>query len=254
MAMSPATGYRLREPASAVSPAAGLARMAAIAQDAGHYEINTLPRTRPDQGNLPCCVSCALAGGMEAIDASIASFSAMFHYHVSRYDNGAGDGAGFIGIDDGFNTLRAQGICSSILHPAPYTIAGTQMVPSAAAYTDAFNRAWIRSAHYDSPSGPSRAAWAREELKQDRPIVLGFELPAAYPSHFLDLNLEWLSPSSSPPGGTGHCVVAIGYDDVRRCLHIQDWRGDSAFDEGRWWMGYSVVDSSIVREMYSLFA
>jgi hypothetical protein len=51
---------------------------------------------------------------------------------------------------------------------------------------------------------------------------------------------------------SGHCVLAFGYDDSRQVLHIQDSQGEDAFDGGRWWMGYRVVDSTVVQEVYRL--
>jgi hypothetical protein len=46
-------------------------------------------------------------------------------------------------------------------------------------------------------------------------------------------------------------VLITGYDDARQALHVHDSQGTEHFDQGRWWMGYRVVDSSVVVEAYS---
>jgi hypothetical protein len=189
---------------------------------------------------------------MEAIDATVPPLSPIFHYHVTRYDNGASHAGGFIGIDEGITTLRAEGICLGDLHDQPYTVDGTTHKPSIAAYTDGRTRAWLRSNHVDTPVGPSRAAWVRRELMKDRPVVIGFRLPVTYPNGFLDQDHRWASPSQFPSGTNSHCVLSIGFNDAYG-FRIQDWRGSDAFDEGCWWMGYSIVDSSVVSAIYSLF-
>lgn len=248
-----ATGLAKKAMVASVSAAAAYARESEITANPGHHEINVQPTSTPDQGNLPCCVSCSLAAALETLNASNPALSALFHYHVTRYDHGLSDSEGFISIDDGFSTIRANGICRLDLHDPAFTDSGMAITPSSEAYSDGRTRAWLRSPHYRTPDSLSRAAWARSQILNNLPVVIGFRLPASYPNDFLDANLEWADPSRFPDGANLHCVIAVAFDDVRRCLQIQDWRGDSSFDQGRWWMGYTVMDSTVVQDVYSLF-
>ena len=192
---------------------------------------------------------------METMDAASPMLSPLFHYYVTRYDNGGANADGFLWLDDGLGTLTNDGISRRDLHALPFTAEGAATRPSADAYADALTRALgLRglSLRYRPLGGPSILASIREELAQDHPVVMGIQLPMGYPGSFLNSRFEWLDPDSPPRSSVGHCVLAVGYNDGRTCLHIQDSHGNGAFDQGLWWMGYRVVDSSVVQDSYSL--
>jgi C1A family cysteine protease len=97
-------------------------------------------------------------------------------------------------------------------------------------------------------------AWIRDQLRQNCPVVIGLHAPEPtyYPDKFPDKKNEWQDPENPKPSSNGHCIVALGYDDTRLALKIQDSHGSRRFDLGCWWMGYRVADSQVVREVYSL--
>jgi len=192
---------------------------------------------------------------METMDSVSPPLSPLFHYFVTRYDNGGADADGFLYLGDGLSTLANQGISREDLHSVPFTSAGAATRPSTDAYADALTRILGRRGlfpRYKHLSGPSMVAVIREELAQDRPVVIGIQLPMGYPGTFLNSRSEWLDPDTPPRSAAGHCVLAVGYDDGRTCLHIQDSRGSGTFENGHWWMGYRVVDSSVIQDAYSL--
>jgi len=251
----PNRGYALAAITPSISVGAPIVRRAAIEATTGSYELSNKSRSVIDQRDLPCCVSCALSSAMEIIDTGAPALSPLFHYYVTRYDNGGANTDGFLNLDDGLDTLTNEGICSRTLHSPPFTVAGTATKPSAEAYADALTRALGRRGihlRYTLLGGPSMVVAIREELAQDHPVVIGIQLPMGYPGAFLNSRLEWLDPQNPPLSQSGHCVLAVGYNDVRTSLHIQDSRGRSAFDGGLWWMGYRIVDSGVVQEAYSL--
>ena len=238
-----------------VSDVAPIVRRAAIEATTGIYELSNKSRSVIDQKDLPCCVSCALSSAMEVMDPTAPALSPLFHYYVTRYDNGGANADGFLNLDDGLGTLTNDGICSRALHSPPFTTTGTATKPSAEAYADALTRALGRRGvrlRYTPLGGPSMVVAIREELAQDHPVVIGIQLPVGYPGSFLNSRLEWLDPENPPLSQSGHCVFAVGYNDIRTSLHIQDSRGSAAFDKGLWWMGYRIVDSVVVQEAYSL--
>jgi hypothetical protein len=192
---------------------------------------------------------------MEILNPNWPSLAPLFHYYVTRYEDGGANSEGFLYLDNSLTTLTTKGICKQDLHPQPYTSAGAAAKPSPDAYSDAANRALGRRGHhfrYVPASGPSNVAWMREQLGQDRPVVIGIQLPVTYPSSFLNAKFEWLDPDNSARSISGHCVLGIGYSDARQAIHIQDCHGSGRFDQGCWWMGYRVADSSMVQGAYSL--
>ena len=98
---------------------------------------------------------------------------------------------------------------------------------------------------YFALSHISRTVEMRDQLKRDRSVVIGFTLPRDYPATVPGRAWTWDDPSL-PLGADLHCVVVIGYDDVRQAFRVQDSKGSGAFDAGGWWMGYNIVDSAIV--------
>jgi hypothetical protein len=191
---------------------------------------------------------------MEAINPSWPQLSALFHYHVTRFENGGADVDGSLTLDSGLSTLGMQGICRQDVHTSTFDAAGAAAVPSQEAYDDASTRVLRRSGLRSRAvqlGGPSIAAEMRDHLDQDQPVVAAFRLPAGYPDSFLNSQMEWADPSVIL-GANGHCAIIIGYNDARGAVHVQDSRGRARFDSGCWWMGYAVVDSSILQGAYSI--
>jgi hypothetical protein len=192
---------------------------------------------------------------MEILNPSYPQLAPLFHYYVTRFENRGAKADGFLILEAGLTTLSRNGMCREQLHAQPYTETGISTKPSAEAYADATARALRNRGllpRYKQAQGPSKVAWIREQLKQNCPIILGFQLPIGYPQFLLSPKFEWLSPDSPPRSMTGHCVLVTGYDDTRQALHIQDSLGEGAFDKGCWWMGYPVVNSTVVSQVYSL--
>jgi hypothetical protein len=250
-------GYVLSATIPSVSGAASIIRLSAIEVTPGSHELPIGSRGLIDQKDLPCCVSCALSSAMETMNSGGPELSPLFHYYVTRYDNSGANADGYLYLDNGLETLTSEGICQRDLHSPPFTLAGEATRPSAEAYADALTRALGRQGmrvRYRSVDGPSRTSVIREELAQDHPVVIGIQLPMGYPTSFLNPRFEWLDPENPPRSLSGHCVLAVGYNDGRTSIHIQDSHGSDAFDRGLWWMGYRVVDSSVVQEAYSLIS
>jgi hypothetical protein len=248
------SGYAPPTHASSPSAAAEAVRSAAVLSSLSSCELPRKSRAIFDQHELPCCVSCAVAAAREVLEPSVPQLSPLFHYHVTRYEQDGADADGSLVLPDALSTLSQQGICSLRLHRPPYSEAGAQTVPSQGAYTDALSwalkRRGLRS-RFQPAAGPSTVAWMREQLQLGRPVVLGFTLPAGYPATFLDSRFTWQNPAV-PASSSGHCVLVVGYSDVRQLLRIQDSRGEASFDGGCWWMSYRVADSAVVKEAYSL--
>lgn len=191
---------------------------------------------------------------MEVLNPSWPTLAPLFHYYVTRYEQGGADEDGFLYLKNALETLASAGICRGSLYNYPFTVAGSQTQPSPAAYTDGLARALARRGlrnRYAPSTSASTTAWTRDRLRLNCPVVLGIRLPLSYPKTFLNDRFEWLDPEA-PGSSSGHCVLVVGYSDARQALRIQDSRGKSAFDGGGWWMGYRVADSAVVQEAYAL--
>lgn len=247
-------GYALPEITATPSVAAAYARVSSIVTSISRHELR---KSRIfDQGDLPTCVSCALTTAMEVFNVDWPPLAPLFHYFVTRHERGGADARGFLYLREGFKTLNKVGICKHELHQIPFDEPGTRTKPSPAAYEDALRRAFGDrdiTQRFRSSDGLSPSVWIREQLRQDRPVIIGFQQPIGYPHKFLNSRFEWLDPEV-PRGPNGHCVFVCGYDDSRQTFHIQDCRGPSFFEGGYWWMGYRVADSNVVQETYCLVA
>jgi hypothetical protein len=219
-----------------------------------------LSRSRPfralyKQGDVPCCVSCALTAAMECLSAAQPTLSPLFHYHVTRYDTAGADPQGALYLIDGLNTITNKGISMLGLYDPAFTLEAVAMDPDEEAYDDARTRALGRrnlQLRYQSVGVSSRALWARQQLLANKPIVIGFRLPNTYPGTFLDGDFAWKDPVQFAMTNSGHCVLAYGFDDAKQCLRIQDCQGIATFDQGCWWFGYEVLDSAFVQDVYCL--
>jgi hypothetical protein len=192
---------------------------------------------------------------MEIVNPDWPPLAPLFHYHVTRFLNHGADPGGRLYLTDAIETLKRQGICREIDHSHPFTHASARATPTAAAFADGISRC-IRLENfffaYERIAGPSRVSAIRQHLRQGHAVVLGFTLPTGYENDtFLNAKFEWLNPDVPAPSGVGHCVLVIGFDDLRNVLHIQDSQGTARFDRGRWWMGYRIADGLPVTDAYA---
>lgn len=248
-------GLALPPMTASASTAAGAVLVAAIRANPSSYELPVTSRAVVNQGRVPCCVSTALAAAMEVLNPSWPELAPLFHYYVTRFDNRGAGADGFLFLEDGLTTISREGICLKQFHSKPFTQAGITSEPGPTAYADGASRALRNRGvfpRYSQADGPSKIVWIREQLNQNCPIILGFQLPEGYPGAFLNPQKQWLDPNIPPRSMLGHCVLVTGYDDARRAIHIQDSRGKDSFDQGRWWMGYLVVESTAVQQVYRL--
>jgi hypothetical protein len=247
-------GYAPPSMTATVSPAASYARAAAITANPSAYMLPVKPRTVLDQREVQCCVSCALGIAMELANPSRPQLAPLFHYYVTRHGGGA-DSGGLLRLNSAIRTLISKGICRYTLHPMPYTPVEAEKPPSPEAYEDGHKHRILPQDGYRKCLSTSRVAWIRDMLlRKSSPVVLGLRLPRGYPDSFLNPKFEWRDPEDSELSSSRHCVLVLGYDDIRQALRIQDSRGNGRFEHGCWWMGYRVIDSQVVEEAICLFS
>ena len=227
-----------------VSRAASHVRTAAVTSDLSARELGR-PRMLVDQGEVRCCVSCALCGALEILHPEWPALSRMFHYYVTRFDLGGADGAGNLHLDRGIDELKLHGVCRHEMHQvdSPYLATAIAKRPSSKAVADGLLHRLLRKGfHFPVRPlvGASRSADIRDAIRDGHPVVAGFQLPTGYPNGFLNAEREWERPAD--PSDTAHCVLVVGYSDLRRALHIFDSMNGERFDQGTWWMKYTIAD------------
>jgi hypothetical protein len=249
-------GYQLPERITPLSPVAPYIRAAAVAGAPDDGWLDSRPRGVVNQQRIPCCVSCALASAMETLHPSWPALAPLFHYYVTRYDEGVQTSAGSLPLDDiVIGALGTRGICQFVDHPMTYTEAGANTPPSAAAYNDAKGRqlGWNgASFSYQRIIAASRVVAIRDAIRRNQPVVIGFRLPTTYPGGFLDSQHEWVEADVNSVSADGHCVLVVGFSDARQALRIHDCQGADRFDAGGWWMGYRIADSGVVVDAFTL--
>jgi len=234
---------------------------ATVAAAPGITSLVTLPRVVRDQRDTECCVSCAVAGAVETLHTSSDTMSPVFHYYVTRFVKGASDAQGRLKVDDAIATLITHGICREADHASVFDDAGIRRSPAQAAFSDAARRILQRRGltfPVQEIASISRAADIRSHLRDGHPVILVFTLPMGYPSAFLNSANEWMIPGVPPGSSSHHCVLAVGFDDlrgegsVRGAVRVWDSAGTRPSKDGTWWLGYRVLDSDVTQQAFAL--
>lgn len=209
------------------------------------------------QGEVPCCVSAALAVCMEVLQARRAAprrLSVLYHYFVAR-----GGGPELLPIDF-VSALRAAsmpGVCRQDLFAPPFTLEGARRPPPPAADRDA---ACQRLLLHDERDGTvlcqplesdALEEW-RAALAAGYPILLGFWTTPAY--WRLRTGGRAHPPINTDERGDGHAVAVLGYDDdvLGGALHIKDSRGERFASSGCWYLPYDILACGPFDEAYAL--
>ncbi|MBN1515404.1 C1 family peptidase, partial [Candidatus Sumerlaeota bacterium] len=197
--------------------------------------------------DVHCCVSCAITTCIEILDNEeiedeTQRLSVLHHYYHARKSK---RDLGSVMIRKGLNVASSKGICPFEYHPYPISIENAMRKPTLEANRAAKNNRII----YDAAMGSycyrnilyvrDINNW-RSALRAKRPIVFGFWLTRCY----CEINTNdpiHGSVASIPSNGTGHAVLAVGYDDAAKQIIVQDSRGAGFADEGYWYLPYSVI-------------
>lgn len=254
-------GFALAEAPPTPSPGAPLIRASSVNATISSHFLDTAPRRTVAQGDVQCCVSCALGSALEIVHRDWPALAPLFHYFVTASINHGADSNGFLRLDDALATLTAQGICKHSDHDVdrdqPYTLPMAAIRPSPQAFADGAQRVIRRVLmrfQYQRLIGPSWSKAVRDQLRQNRPAVIGFRLPKGYAAdQFLDARFEWSDLQRFPASDSGHCVVVTGYDDSRTALQVVDSQGVNRLGGGTWWMGYRVADAGVIQDACSIF-
>lgn len=248
----PATGLSIVPVAPAVTAASSVTSAVSDAFPPSWSLMGS--RRVVDQGNVRCCVSCAIAAATESANGDWAALSPLFHYFVTRTPVMGGSPLQNVDLtlEDANSAVETIGISLNSLHDKTMDLAGMAAAPSQAARSDALSRRLPPISILPPASrivllgDQNREQEWKMALLTGKPIIAGIDLPAGYS--------KAMTRATTADGrlGPSHAVAILGYRDREQAFIVQDSRGPDWFLGGQWWMPYSFAESSFVFKAYSL--
>lgn len=205
-----------------------------------------------DQGNVPCCVSCAIVSAMEVmgivafksgVGRKPLALSVTHHFRRARGSRGFGD----MTVERGMSVAE-DGIVAVSPPGDPSTRLTRARVANAAPPPRDVPRARIKRRGRRVPAFKSIThsanAWVKW-LQQGHPVIIGLRLPPfeefseqvkKHPANRLDCE--------SDSGPARHCVVATEFSDGS--FRILDSFGSNHGEGGHWWLPAACLRRRVV--------
>uniref|UniRef100_A0A1X7V395 Peptidase C1A papain C-terminal domain-containing protein n=1 Tax=Amphimedon queenslandica TaxID=400682 RepID=A0A1X7V395_AMPQE len=221
------------------------------------YEEHQIPsmRTHPnvdfsgyvhhvyDQGKLESCTANALcaAYGMDLVKQSQNTEGGYYYFNPSRlflyYNTREHEGTQFknIGasIRDAVKSMNCRGVCKE--SDWPYTVSRFKEKPPQSCYAAAVGNNLCVYERLDQDINQFRAC-----LKDNCPFVFGFTVYDSF--HNISWNGYMEMPSMYERSHGRHAVLAVGYDDSKRCVKVLNSWGPMWGDNGYFYMPYEFIE------------
>uniref|UniRef100_A0A1X7SZ67 Peptidase C1A papain C-terminal domain-containing protein n=1 Tax=Amphimedon queenslandica TaxID=400682 RepID=A0A1X7SZ67_AMPQE len=235
------------------------------------YEQHEIPseRTHPnvdlsgyvhhvyDQGDLGSCTANALcsAYGLDLVKQSQTTRggyyyfdpSRLFLYYNTREREGNQSKDSGASIRDTVKSMNRKGVCKE--SEWPYKVWKFKEKPPQSCYDAAVGNNLCKYERLDHNIDQFRAC-----LKDNCPFVFGFNVYASF--HNISRNGYMPLPSRREQLGEPlgyHAVVAVGYDDSRRCIKVLNSWGSRWGDGGYFYMPYEFIkDSSLCFDFWKI--
>lgn len=198
-----------------------------------------------DQGQLGSCVDNAVAGACHYVDIKqkdsvIEMPSRLFLYYGARSLEGTINSDSGSSVADGCSSAKKWGYPDESLYP--YNISNFRQKPSDSVYKVALPQAITQYSQVSQDESAIKSA-----LFQQFPVLFGFTCYPSLESKQTSATGDVPYPStpdihSGPIGG--HCVLIVGYDDVRQVFIIRNSWGTQWGKSGYGTMPYKYVLSS----------
>lgn len=147
-------------------------------------------------------------------------------------------------VRDVFKASQKWGVCKESTWP--YMTARFSMAPPRRAAVEALHH---RAASYHAVSG---VAGIRACLTEGYPLIFGFDCYESLMSDAVAQSGEIPLPTATEASIGGHCVAAIGYDDARQMVEIQNSWGRLWGDQGFGWLPYGYVEQALATDFWTL--
>jgi C1A family cysteine protease len=189
-----------------------------------------------NQGQIGSCTGNALAGAVEFMEKSTNALSRLFIYYNERAIEGHTDQDAGASLRDGVKSLSQYGAC--LEKEWKYSKTNVLKKPSAPAYKSALTRAITE---YVRLIGLPQL---KQCLADGFPFVFGFSVYESFETAEVAKSGIMPMPGMSEHMLGGHAVMAVGYDDSKKCIIVRNSWGESWGDGGYFYMPYEYVQSA----------
>ncbi len=195
-----------------------------------------------NQGQLGSCTANALSGAFEFSrkKQKLKDFmpSRLFLYYNERVAINTVNSDSGAYIRDGIKSLNTSGICPE--KEWKYDITKFADKPPQKCYTDALKstiKSYQRLTNTNLPQLQSC-------LSEGYPFVFGFTVYESFESQALAQTGMMPMPKPSEKVVGGHAVMAVGYDESKRCFIIRNSWGTDWAIKGYFYMPYAYISSA----------
>ncbi len=215
------------------------------------------------QGEVPCCVSCAVVTAMEILRRASQEqqpLSALYNYYHARPRATVLEN---ISIRASLDAARDYGVCWQSAHPpasshrGPYAWGDALTAPSPQADLVAsrvqlvdVDPDWNTLGYYRLNPMSYSSQW-RSALSRGTPVVLGFHATQSYLS-MEDGSTHELANVAGDSGGGLHAALVVGFDGS--WFTIRDCRGSEFAKDGQWLLHEDIAATPWVIESWAIAA
>jgi C1A family cysteine protease len=209
-------------------------------------DLRSLCSDVENQESIGSCSAQSFVAAMEYLDRKEdnqwTDLSRLFVYYNTRGDK-KNDTGGY--LRDGIKALAKYGACDEQIWP--YVQSKFAIKPPRAAYADGLKRRITEYRRIESLTG------VKQSLADGFPVVFGFAVYSSFESDEVAKTGIMSLPSEGETMIGGHAVIAVGYDDSRKCLIVRNSWGKEWGDAGYFYMPYSYAeDTNLTADWWSI--
>lgn len=193
-----------------------------------------------NQGKLGSCTGNAIGAMFQFVNKKMGGTdfipSRLFIYYEERrridqvkLDNGAY-------LRDGMKVIAKKGVCTEITWP--YDVAKFAVKPSDKSYTEAKLHQAIEYKRINNS-----VLTMKQCLADGYPFVFGFTVYESFYSDTVRKTGVMPMPAKSEKAHGGHAVMAIGYDEEKKCFIVRNSWGTWWGDKGYFYMPYDYISN-----------
>lgn len=194
-----------------------------------------------DQGALGSCTANALGGAFqfEQMQQKKIAFmpSRLFIYYNERViENSVASDSGAM-LRDGIKTIAKQGVCAEEIWP--YLIKKFAVKPASKCYGQALDNQALKYMRLTHDLQEMQVC-----LADGYPFVFGFTVYESFLSEKVTMNGIVPFPKKTERVVGGHAVMAVGYNDDKKCFIARNSWGESWGNQGYFTIPYKYVTNS----------
>lgn len=193
-----------------------------------------------DQGPANSCVGNGVSSLIWALHilTGLSKFTAsrLFIYYNARKMIGEQNQDNGCVIRDAIKSINTEGACSE--GTWAYDLKKLRTAPDSKSYVEGEKHQSIRYEKINRNIEDMKTC-----LFEGYPFVLGFRVPKSFSSPETRKTGIIKTPTATEPLNSGHCMVAIGWDDSLKALICQNSYGPNWGDKGKAYLSYAAINN-----------